>query len=276
VLIDFEHSLFDPEAYSAFGKPQPPGGAPLATGCGQHWRSLRKRLLRGSNVAAERAAARFLAEIAAAARGNRPRILVVGGGTIGSGAEALYCAKGIDVVGTDVFPSGITQIVSDAHRLPFADESFDGVWVQAVLEHVLEPGTVVQQIHRVLRPAGVVFADTPFMQQVHMGAYDFTRFTLSGHRWLFRRFTQIDAGISGGPGIAAIWSLRYLARSLGAPPALAGAIAAPFFWLRFFDRFARGRNGADAASGVFFLGRKCETALGPKDMVAYYESGGKP
>src|SRR5207237_664581 len=34
-------------------------------------------------------------------------------------------------------------------------------------------------------PLVLVLGDTPFMQQVHEGAYDFTRFALSGHRWLF-------------------------------------------------------------------------------------------
>ena len=33
---------------------------------------------------------------------------------------------------------------------------FDGVWIQAVLEHVLEPETVVAQIHRVMRSSGLV------------------------------------------------------------------------------------------------------------------------
>ncbi|CAH2407660.1 hypothetical protein MES5069_620012 [Mesorhizobium escarrei] len=32
------------------------------------------------------------------------------------------------------------------------------------------------------------------MQQVHEGAYDFTRFTELGHRWLFRRFETISRG----------------------------------------------------------------------------------
>jgi len=217
---------------------------------------------------------RFLKEAKAVAgeAGRPPRILVIGGGTAGSGSEALYADPEVEVVDTDVYASSLTVLVSDGHRLPFADASFDGVWIQAVLEHVLEPSVVVAQIHRVLRSDGVVFADTPFMQQVHMGAFDFTRFTLSGHRWLFRRFEQIEAGISGGAGVATIWSIRYLARALGAGSSLAGAIAAPLFWLRLLDRFTRSRAGADAACGIFFLGRRSMTALHPKDMPHYYES----
>lgn len=65
---------------------------------------------------------------------------------------------------------------------------------------------------RVLKPHGMLYAETPFMQQVHERAYDFTRFTANGHRWLFRRFEQIDAGVNRGSGAgpALAWSVRYL------------------------------------------------------------------
>ena len=71
-----------------------------------------------------------------------------------------------------------------------------------MLEHVLEPELVVAEIHRVLMPDGLVYAGTPFMQQVHEGPYDFMRFTESGHRWLFRRFERLASGATGGPGAA--------------------------------------------------------------------------
>src|SRR6202012_1790690 len=123
-------------------------------------------------------------------------------------------------------------LTAAGHRLLLADQSVDGVWIQAVLEHVLDPQQVVAEIHRVLRPSGLVYAETPFMQQVHEGPYDFTRFTQSGHRWLFRHFEQIDAGAVTGAGTAAIWSLRYLIRALEWERT---GLALPFFWLRLLD-----------------------------------------
>ena len=39
-----------------------------------------------------------------------------------------------------------------------------------------------------------MYAETPFMQQVHEGAYDFTRFTVLGHRCLFKYFEKNDSG----------------------------------------------------------------------------------
>jgi len=106
---------------------------------------------------------------------------------------------------------------------------------------------------------------------VHEGAYDFTRFTLSGHRWLFKDFEQIDAGTVSGPAVALAWSIRYLSRALGAGDHLSRLISLPFFWIRFLDKFADGRAASDAASGVYFLGRRSEVRLNPKAMPAYYE-----
>jgi SAM-dependent methyltransferase len=199
-------------------------------------------------------------------------VLVIGGGAIGAGADALYANRNVEVVGTDVYASPNTNVVADGHFLPFRDAVFDGVWIQAVLEHVLEPSAVVAEIHRVLKPNGVVYADTPFIQQVHEEAYDFTRFTLSGHRWLFRRFEEIDSGAVGGAGKALVWSLRYVALSLGLGTRLATLAALPFFWLRFIDRFARPGPKSDAASGVFFFGRRSDGELTAKDMLHYYAS----
>jgi len=80
------------------------------------------------------------------------------------------------------------------HTIFFDASSFDGVIIQAVLEHVVEPNHCVEEIHRVLKENGLVYSETPFMQQVHLGRYDFTRFTHLGHRRLFRKFKEICGG----------------------------------------------------------------------------------
>jgi hypothetical protein len=61
---------------------------------------------------------------------------------------------------------------------------------------------------------GVVYAKTPFMQQVHECAFDFTRFTEVGHRRLFRRFDDIDRGVAVDPASALLWAAGYFARSV--------------------------------------------------------------
>jgi SAM-dependent methyltransferase len=264
VLIDFAASIFDREMYC--------GGYGSALRRDVTGRSLGSRLHRftfGKNRVAASNCARFPELLKEGS--ERPVILVIGGGTIGHGANELYRDSAIELVGTDVYASPRTTLVADAHKIPFEDGVFDGVWIQAVLEHVLDPATIADEIHQVLRHGGLIYAETPFMQQVHERAYDFSRFTQSGHRWLFKRFSEISAGPIGGAGVALVWSIRYFCRALGAGDKMSLLIALPFFWLRFLDRFARGRAVADAASGFFFLGRRTDLMIDARSMPAYYD-----
>jgi SAM-dependent methyltransferase len=264
VLIDFEHSIFD--------RPRP--GDPMLSVLRRDdmRRSLRNRVLdffEGSNqigVENSQAMLRSLKSLS-----KEPALLIIGGGALGAGVETFLQDTSVQVIATDVYASANTQLVTDAHHLPFDDGVFDGVWITAVLEHVIEPQKVVDEIWRVLKPAGMVYAETPFMQQVHERAYDFTRFTANGHRWLFRRFEQIEAGVGGGAGPALAWSVRYFVRAfLGSRIALLAAL--PFYLLRLLDDFANNRRKADAALGFYIWARKSDRSLTPKDMVAYYES----
>lgn len=263
VLIDFKSSVFDRSTYG-----NQSGSVLRRDVSGRSLSSRMHRFTFGGNPVALDNCSKFLAIVKRNA--GRPRILIVGGATVGSGSESLYTDDSVEVVGTDVFASQNTVLVADAHKLPFIDESFDAVWMQAVLEHVLDPAIVVAEIHRILKPMGIVYAETPFMQQVHERAYDFTRFTQSGHRWLFRQFTQISAGSVSGAGVVLLWSVRYFFRSLGSGDKLSRLLTLPFFWLRFFDCLSQGRLKADAASGLFFLGQRSNETLRPYDMPKYY------
>jgi SAM-dependent methyltransferase len=204
---------------------------------------------------------------------GEPTVLLVGNGQDDAGLRALGTTR---VVNSDLFLYPSTNLVCDALRIPFADGTFDGVTAIAVLEHVLEPERAVAEIHRVLRPGGIVLAETPFMQQVHGGPFDFTRFTDLGHRRLFRRFEEIERGACGGPGMALAWAYHYFLLSLvGGPPPLRRAVTAfayaTSFWLRFFDRLLIARpETSDAASGLFFLGRRSEATLDDRQLVRDY------
>lgn len=47
----------------------------------------------------------------------------------------------------------------DAQELKFGDGSFDAVYTSAVFEHLPDPGRVLEEIKRVLKPGGTVFID---------------------------------------------------------------------------------------------------------------------
>jgi SAM-dependent methyltransferase len=218
------------------------------------------------NRAAERNVARFLSLLP----GPEPLVLVIGGGTIGNGVGALYDDRRVRVVAFDIYGSPLTQLIADAHQIPLASASVDGVLIQAVLEHVLDPNQVVSQIWRVLKRDGTVYAETPFMQQVHAGPYDFVRYTSSGHRYLFRAFQEIAAGPVGGPGTQVLWSIDHLVRGLTRSELAGKLVRALCAWLRLLDHLVPTRFAMDNAPAYYFLGRRTERQLTAHDIVDYY------
>jgi SAM-dependent methyltransferase/uncharacterized protein YbaR (Trm112 family) len=202
---------------------------------------------------------------------SRQRILVIGAGDMRYPDIA-------DFVYSDVAITKGVTLIADAHDLPFASASFDMVLSIAVLEHVASPPRVTEEIWRVLKPQGYVYAATPFLQPVHMGAYDFTRFTHLGHRRLFRQFSEVSSGLALGPAAVLAWSLRSLLSSFSANKTyrrianLAGLVIT--FPLKYLDYLTR-RNAAaiDGAGGVYFFGRKQETTISDRDLIKLYRGG---
>ncbi|NOK79105.1 MAG: methyltransferase domain-containing protein [Chloroflexi bacterium AL-N5] len=220
---------------------------------------------------------RTIAEMLMSQSGNS-KILVIGCGNLGQGMEALATNPSIELVETDVSWGKRTQMICDAHDLPFASDRFDGVIVQAVLEHVVDPHRCVAEIHRVLKKDGVVYAETPFMQQVHMGCFDFTRFTHLGHRRLFRHFSEVDSGAVNGPGSALAWSYQYFLLSFATSKVTRKLIRAfarlTAFYLQYFDYLLLDKPGAfDAAAGYYFIGQKSDHVLSDKELLALYRGG---
>lgn len=202
------------------------------------------------------------------------KVLVVGGSVQGDGMEELF-SKGFEIVSSDVSFGPYTDVIFDAHDIPFRGETFDCVVIQAVLEHVVDPQRCVDEIFRVLKKGGVVYAETPFMQQVHLKQYDFTRFTHLGHRRLFRHFSEIDSGPVCGPGMALAWSYLYFLRSFASSRIMMRILSdfARFtsFFLKYFDYYLINRPGSyDAASGFFFMGQKSELVLSDRDLIGQF------
>jgi len=203
-------------------------------------------------------------------------VLVIGGESTGQGMKQFNGIGGISLVETDVSMGSRTMLVCDCHDIPFSDNTFDGVIVQAVLEHVVDPYRCVEEIHRVLKSDGVVYSETPFMQQVHMGRYDFTRFTHLGHRRLFRKFSEIDSGAVCGPGMALAWSFQYFLLSFTKSKKMRTVVILfssmlSFFW-KYFDYYLVNKKCAlDSASGFYFLGKKSKKILTDKELIRGYK-----
>lgn len=281
VLLAVEKSLFDPARVQAAAAAKSPGQRGVASRLERlaRWMlSLPPTASRSVGTQENfHALAQLLRERAEAMSG-RARVLVVGGASLGVGFDELLGDSRVEVVETDVYVGPRTMIVCDGHDLPFADGSFDAVVCQAVLEHVVDPWRVAEEVWRVLAPEGYVYSEVPFMQQVHLGAFDFTRFTLLGHRRLWRYFDEIGAGAQGGPGMALIWSIQYFARAFVPRRLWAAAdrlASLCFFWLKYVDDYlVRTPGGVDAASGTFFLGRRRVEPVDDRTIVRGYRGGG--
>jgi SAM-dependent methyltransferase len=265
VLVDFASSVVDRARLLA----APDGTGPAGTGTVKGADGLPaplRRVFKPPN----RVAARNIDLLLSRLTGSAPRLLVVGGATVGNGVGAIYRDPRVQVIGFDIVGSPVTQFIADAHRIPLPSASVDAVLAQAVLEHVLDPAVVVSEIHRVLKDGGLVYAETPFLQQVHAGAHDFTRFTASGHRYLFRCFEEIAAGPVAGPGTQMLWSADHLVRGL-TRSALAGrAVRGMAFWLRGLDRLIPPAYAGDSASALYFLGRRSDREMTAREIIAYY------
>ena len=230
-----------------------------------------KRLFQAKSPITNVNCQRFIGEILKNTK--KPKILVIGGGERGCGTSLLWENEALEVHSLDIYPSESVDIICDAHYLPLQDQSYDGVWIQAVLEHVVEPAEVVNEIKRVLRMGGVVYSETPFMQQVHEGAYDFTRFTVIGHRYLFKNFELIDMGGNGGPNIVLAWSIRYFIWSLTRSRFISRVVGISCsIILKPFNKLLSKKSLYDASSGVFFMGSKVKGhSVTHKELITLYK-----
>ncbi|ACT92366.1 class I SAM-dependent methyltransferase [Dyadobacter fermentans] len=264
VLVNFEESILNREALIATA------GESLIPRSGNKYDAI-KRIFWGRGKKTKINLQKFLAAVPKYP-GKKSSVLIIGGGAIGNGASEMYNAKDIDVLSFDIYASPNTDFVADGHSLPVADNSIDAVWIQAVLEHVMYPPRVVAEIHRVLKQGGVVYAETPFQQHVHEGPYDFTRFTESGHRLLFKDFRLLDSGFLTGLGTVLQWNVRYAAWGLTRSRKVAIVVAMAFAWVRLFDHLVPESFNVDTASGVYFLGRKdAGHRFSDKDIIAHYK-----
>jgi SAM-dependent methyltransferase/uncharacterized protein YbaR (Trm112 family) len=226
------------------------------------------------NVVPARVRERLIGEVLALA--DRPIVLNVGGKHPTSLTEQICEHEGIDAIECDLAHRKRTRIFANPASLPVADESVDAVLLDGLLEHVPSAQAVADEAWRVLKPNGIVYSDTPFMLQVHGGAFDYSRFSHQAHRWLFRNFDELESGVSSGPGVALSYAIQYFllcfAGGSNSRYAIKTVTRLTLFWLKYFDLFLAERPAArDAAHGLYFLGRKAQRAATEQELVARYE-----
>lgn len=120
------------------------------------------------------------------------RLLDVG---CGQGEFLAYAAAaGWQVEGVDVDPlrialareqRGLQVFEGELHEAAYPSESFDVVFMSEVIEHIVDPVPLMQEIHRILRPGGIAFLRTgngrSWAARLRGAAWDYYRFCFHGH-----------------------------------------------------------------------------------------------
>ena len=134
----------------------------------------------------------------------------------------LLGAKVGRYVAIDLIRTGLVSVVANGEALPFAAEAFDLAIATQVLEYFPEPSLAARQIHRVLKPGGILLASVAacaprFVDEEHW------RFTRTGLRSVLSAFAEAEivaevssvGGVVRTVNIALDTFVRYnLARSI--------------------------------------------------------------
>ncbi len=240
------------------------------------FRAIAKRALPnpGVNLSRKPCLVRMLRTIA---RRPEPRLLVVGSGQQQRELAPLLAAHPeVTAVYCDVDTTALIDLFSDAHELPFVDGAFDAVVITGVLNSTLYPEQAVAEVRRVLREGGLVYSELAFVQHVAFGAYDFRRYTLTGHRHLFRRFREVHAGITAGPATVLYWTLENIALCLSvgerSQQAIKGLLRLTLSWIKHLDHLlVAAPSAVDGAATTYLVGRVDEAYEAPdEEIIAAY------
>jgi O-methyltransferase len=85
--------------------------------------------------------------------------------------------------------------VCDLAAIPVERDRYDLILLSQVLEHLPDPATVLNELHRVLKPGGEIWASAPLFYEEHEQPFDFYRYTQFGLRHLFEQAGFTDMRI---------------------------------------------------------------------------------
>ncbi len=99
-----------------------------------------------------------------------------------------------NIITLDIDPLSGADLIGDICNLGSVveDESFDFVICTEVLEHVANPFDAMNEIFRVLKPGGKLYASSPFDFRIHGPLPDNWRFSEHGWRELGKRFSRLQ------------------------------------------------------------------------------------
>lgn len=99
-------------------------------------------------------------------------------------------------VAVDLHLTPLVNVMARGEQLPLADAEFNLVICTQVLEYVVQPSLVFAEIHRVLRPGGVLLLSAPSACIVD-GEDECWRFLPAGLRHLLAGFSRVQVAAEG-------------------------------------------------------------------------------
>ncbi len=111
-------------------------------------------------------------------------------------------------IGVEPFEGGANTVIGTAEDLPFEDNSFDVVIMDAVLEHVEDVDASFLEISRVLKPEGVFIGYSAFMECFHEISYSHLSF--KGIEYYAQKYEMNLESINGGRAFGIDYHLRNL------------------------------------------------------------------
>jgi SAM-dependent methyltransferase len=97
----------------------------------------------------------------------------------------------------DFDPPCIDLVCDVADMKPISSESIGLVLNLESLEHLPYPQKAIDEIHRVLRPNGLLILTTVMHFKIHRTPKDYWRFTPDGMEFLLSRFKILDCALEG-------------------------------------------------------------------------------
>jgi SAM-dependent methyltransferase len=142
---------------------------------------------------------------------TKPKVLDIGGRNHTSNSarrlRLLGAGTSTRIIATDVIPDYGPDLLDDITNTTIQPNSFDGIYCDAVLEHVTDYQMAISNIHSILRPGGEAFLYVPFFFQFH-DKMDYHRFTISELARMVSGFSEAKIFVPGnGTDVGYGWVL---------------------------------------------------------------------